>query len=116
MWLKTRRPPCHSPSPVWYCGERATRHAGSHVAETAVVPTIQPTTASFTTHAGSTVAVQAGPAAAAGDGPAAPIAAASRTIVARRRIRHLRLVRWVELPAEDPPSPASRRARRARSP
>src|SRR3954452_24787982 len=78
MWLNTRLPPCHRPSCVWYCGESATHQAGSQVAWTAFVPTIQPTAGSFTTHAGSTVAVHGGIALAAGaPAPAASTAATS---------------------------------------
>src|SRR4249920_77671 len=98
MWLNTRLPPCHRPSSVWYCGESATRQAGSQVACTAFVPTIQPTTASSTTHAGSTVAVQAGPAFAAGAAAPAASAAARSAIRRIRRIRDLRSLSFGETP------------------
>src|SRR6478736_4005155 len=95
MWLNIRLPPCHSPSSVWYCGERATRQDGSQAASIMFVPTIQPTTGSFTTHAWSTVAVQVGAAAsAAGAAALAAAAAASSAIRPIRRIRDLRSRGW----------------------
>src|SRR4249920_837123 len=100
MWLNTRLPPCHRPSSVWYCGESATRQAGSQVACTAFVPTIQPTTASSTTHVASTVAVQAGPASAAGASAPAANAAARSAIRPIRRIRDLRSLSFGELLAD----------------
>src|SRR3954471_2891849 len=97
MWLNTRLPPCHRPSCVWYCGESATHQAGSQVAWTAFVPTIQPTAGSFTTHAGSTVAVHGGIALAAGAPAPAASTAATSAIRPIRRTRDLRSTSFGEL-------------------
>src|SRR4249919_2007662 len=94
MWLKTSRPPCQVPSSAWYCGESATRHAGSHVAETEFVPTIQPTTGSLTIQVGPIDAVHAGSAPASEAAVPAAIAAARNVIRANRGIRDRLVMAW----------------------